>query len=847
MRLPDLPILEALPELRSALAGPGGAVLVAPPGAGKSTVVPPALLEEAWLAGRKILMLESRRLAARAVARRIAFLLGEGGVGGTVGYRMRGDTRVGPKTRIEVVTEGILTRMLQSDPALSAVGVVIFDEFHERSLPADLGLALALQARELLRPELRILVMSATLEGAPVAELLGGVPVVESHGRIHPVQTRWLARPPEGRIEAVASRTVRRALEETEGDVLVFLPGAGEIRRAQKLLVEGGLPAGTAVRRLHGSLSGEDQDRALAPSPEGERKVVLASAIAETSLTIEGVRVVVDSGWMRVPRFDPGTGMTRLETVRVTRDAADQRRGRAGRLAPGVCYRAWTKGEDRGLVPRRTPELMASDLAPLALDLAVWGAEPGELKWLDPPPEAGFRQARELLHDLEVLDRDGELTGHGRQVAETGLHPRLGHMLVRAREVGDLGTACDLAALLQERDPFLAEGRAPDADLRARVEALVSIRGGGRPRLPAGHRVARGRLAGVRREADRLRTRLGGQGGLQEPPDVSQVGLLTALAYPDRIARRREGERGRFLLRSGRGARFFESQSLEASEWIVPVEVEDRGKEARIFLAAPVEFSDLETHLRSAIQEEEVLAWDEGTERVRAERVRRIGAILHSDSAIHDPDPYRVALALAEGIRGRGLQVLPWGRDQVQLRERMHFLHRLQPEEWPPASEEALLAEMDEWLVPFLGGIRSLAGLKGVALEEALLSRLPHGAHGARADLERLAPSHLEVPSGSRILLDYSDSGAPALAVRLQEVFGLTETPRIGGGRVPVTMRLLSPAQRPVQVTTDLASFWRDAYFEVRKDLRGRYPKHAWPEDPLNAPPTRKTRRRDRG
>lgn len=859
--LPDLPVTPLLPGVVGALADPGRAVLVAPPGAGKTTVVPLALLEAPWLAGGKLVLLEPRRLAARAAAHRIAHLLGEPDVGGTVGYRIRMETRVGPGTRIEVVTEGVLTRMLQSDPTLEGVGAVLFDEFHERSLAAELGLALTLQSALLFRPDLRILVMSATLDAEPVAKVLGGAPVLRSEGRAHPVDTRWRSRPVEGWIEPAVTRTVRTALKETGGDVLVFLPGAGEIRRVERGLKEEGLPAGVTVHPLFGALSREAQDWALAGAPPGVRKVVLATSIAETSLTIEGVRVVVDSGRMRVPRFDPGTGMTRLDTVRVTRDAADQRRGRAGRTAPGVCYRLWTRGEERALIPQRTPEIREGDLAPLALELAAWGVDAETLRWLEPPPAGALGQARDLLEALGLLYPGGAITPRGREVSRLGVHPRVGNMLVRGRDMGAGRLACDIAALLGERDLIQGQDRAPDADLRLRVEVLRNHRRGrrGDPGLP-GHRVDRGGVARALKEARHLMRSLGlptgagagedatgGAGeGREEGSGGVGLGLLVALAYPDRIGVRRAGRRGRFLLRNGRGARFTEPQSLEGEEWLVAAEVEGRGREARIFRAAPLDPEEVEAHFASSIQECREVVWDEQGGRVQARRVRRLGALLLSSAPLDDVDPPTLAATLLHGIRweasrGRELQALPWGPETVQLRERLHFLHRLEGDRWPPTSTGDLLEGMEEWLLPFVDGMRSLDDLSRLDLKEALLSRL---GWEDRALLDRWAPTHVDVPSGSRIPVDYSDPAAPVLAVRLQEVFGMNETPRIGEGRVPLTLHLLSPARRPVQVTRDLESFWRDAYFQVRKDLRGRYPKHQWPEDPLQARAIRRLRPR---
>lgn len=841
-----LPVVDALPELRRALSSAGSAVLVAPPGAGKTTLVPLSLLGEEWLAGGRMVMLEPRRLAVRAAADRMARLLGEGGAGGRVGYRIRGETRVGPGTVIEVVTEGVLTRMLHSDPSLAGVGLVVFDEFHERSVHADLGLALALHSRSLLRPDLRVLVMSATLDADPVAALLGGAPVVRSEGRSYPVETRWRRQAVEGWIEPAVASAVVRALEETEGDVLAFLPGAGEIRRTARALSGAVLPAGTEIRPLFGDLTRADQDAAIAPGRPGRRKVVLATSIAETSLTIEGVRVVVDSGLMRVPRFDPGTGMSRLETMRVTRDSADQRRGRAGRTAPGVCYRLWTREEDRGLVLHRRPEILDADLAPLALDLSAWGAGPEELPWLDAPPTAGIAGARELLVELEALDASGAITGHGRALAELGVHPRLAHMLIRGRELGLGDLACDIAALLAERDPLRAEGRSPDADLRVRVELLRRAASGAatQPGTVQGQSVDRRALRQVAREAARLKrglgAALGGDRG-RGPALAEQTGILSAFAYPDRIARRREGERGRFLLRNGRGARFAEPQPLEGADWIVAIEVEGHGADARIFRAAPVSQADIEAHFAARIEEVSEVYWAADAGRVIARRRRTLGALTLGAAPLADPDPAAVATAVVGGVREAGIEVLPWTAETRQLRERLEFLHQLDPDAWPASSGAALETTLEEWLLPFLPGVRRLTDLRRVDLAAALLARLPWER---RSRLDDLAPTHLGVPSGSNVRIDYSDPEAPALAVRLQEVFGLERTPSVGGGRVPLTMKLLSPAQRPVQVTRDLASFWEDAYFEVRKELRGRYPKHHWPEDPRSAQPTRRTRPR---
>jgi ATP-dependent helicase HrpB len=829
-----LPIEEVLPALRAALATHTAAVLQAPPGAGKTTRVPLALLDEPWLGGRRVVMLEPRRIAARAAARYMAAALGEP-VGETVGYRVRMDTRVGPRTRVEVVTEGVLTRMLHHDPALEAYGLVIFDEFHERSLHADVGLALGLQAQSVLRDELRLLVMSATLDGAAVAALLGDAPVIASEGRAHPVETRYLPRRLDGPVEPALARAVDEALRVGGGDVLVFLPGVAEIRRAEARLAEAGPLPHVDVVPLYGDLDAAAQDRAIRPSPPGRRKVVLATSIAETSLTIEGVRAVVDSGRMRVPRFSPRTGMTRLETVPVTRASAEQRRGRAGRLGPGLCLRLWTEAEHAALLPHGAPEILEADLAPLALDLAAWGvADPAELDWIDAPPAAAHAQARELLRALGALDATGTLTPHGRRMAELPLHPRLAHLLLRGAALGRARLACELAALLAERDTLRGEATRANADLRLRLELL---RGGDRAQVQ-GMSVDRGALARVRAEARRWQRQLDVPDG---DADVEACGLLLAFAYPDRIGRRRPGAEGRYLLRNGRGAGFAEPQPLARAEWIVAADLAGQGRDSRIYLAAPVDGADVEEHFADQLEQEREVAWDPTARAVRAVRRERLGALVLREAPLREPDADAVLAALLDGIRREGLGLLPWSRETHQLRERLEFLHRAAPAEWPPASDEALLRGLEGWLAPALHGLRRADELRRVDLGEALRSLLDWRQ---RAALDEMAPTHLEVPSGSRVAIDYTDPAAPVLAVRLQEVFGLTRTPHIAGGRVPLTLHLLSPARRPVQVTRDLESFWRGTYFEVRKDLKGRYPRHYWPDDPLAATPTHRARPR---
>ncbi|MDB4896264.1 MAG: ATP-dependent helicase HrpB, partial [Firmicutes bacterium] len=704
-------------------------------------------------------------------------------------------------------------------------GAVIFDEFHERSLHADLGLALALQSQALLREDLRILVMSATLEPAPVAALLGDAPVLTSEGRSFSVETHYVNVPADVRIESAVARAVIGALRADDGDILVFLPGAGEIRRVAALLGEADLGRGVNVLPLYGGLPQYAQDDALEPAAPGERKVVLATAIAETSLTVEGVRVIIDSGLMRVPRFSPRTGMTRLETVPVSRASADQRRGRAGRLGPGVCYRLWPERDDRGLAARSTPEILEADLAPLALELAAWGvSDPAELLWLDAPPAAALAQARELLRQLGALAADGAITAHGRQMADLGLHPRLAHMLLRAVPLRLGSLACELAALLSERDILPGER---DGDLRHRIDA---VRGFGY------HSVDFDAIRRIKTEADRWKQAL--RLPPRDVPDDEATGLLLAFAYPDRIAQRRPG--GGFLLRNGRGARFAQPQPLANQEYIVAADLDDQGPESRIFLGAPVSLGDLERHVADQIIVESLVAWDPGAQAVRARRRERLGALVLLEAPIANPDPEEALAALLQGIRSTGLELLPWTKSARQLQERLIFMHRFEPG-WPDASDAALAATVGDWLAPHLYGMRSRDNLQRLKLAEILGGLL---SWAQREALDEGAPTHMAVPSGSRIPIDYSDPTTPVLAVRLQELFGLAQTPRIAHGRVPLTLHLLSPARRPVQVTQDLASFWQNAYFAVRKDLRGRYPKHYWPEDPLAATPTSRTRPR---
>lgn len=842
-----LPIDSVLPELLAALVAHSAAVLQAPPGAGKSTVVPLALLDEPWMRGKRLIMLEPRRLAARAVAQRMARSLGEE-VGRTVGYRMRMDTRVSGATRIEVVTEGVLTRMLQSDPALEGIAALIFDEFHERSLQADLGLALTLDARENLAPDLKLLMMSATLDGAAVAKLLDDAPIVTSAGRMFPVESRFVGsglpmipgahalragHGPAAHGDAIrfVAQIVERALREEEGDVLVFLPGAGEIRRVQGLLDA----SGARVLPLYGDLSAADQDSVLMPARTGERKVVLATNIAETSLTIEGVRVVVDSGLVRRSMFDPATGMGRLETQRISRASADQRQGRAGRLEAGVCYRAWSEGAHTSLAAFTPPEIATADLAPLALDLANWGVRDAvTLRWLDAPPAAMLASARDLLKRLDALDENGVITSHGREMSQLGVHPRLAHMLIEAGELDAVPLAADLAALLSERD--LLRG-AKDPDVRSRLELLQVRSGEGT--------ADKGALTRVRRMSQDLVRQLARHEGSTA---TASAGELLAFAYPDRIGRRRGGDDGSYTLASGRGAKFAEPHSLSRAEFIVAVDLDDRDRDARILLAAPLARAEIDQHLSDRLERAQEVSWDSRTQAVVAREVVRLDALVLEEKPLREPPAGAREIAMLTGIRELGIAALPWTPETRDLQARMEFVRTLQGgvgesrgDAWPNVSDGHLLSTLDEWVSPWLEGVTRKDHLARIPLGDALRALLSWEQQKA---LDALAPSHLEVPTGSRIRIDYLDESAPAVSVRLQEVFGLERTPLIGGGRVPITFKLLSPARRPVQVTRDLASFWRGAYAEVRKDLRGRYPRHYWPENPLEAEPVRGVRRR---
>ena len=807
-----LPVHEALPELKATLAARNAAVLVAPPGAGKTTVVPLELLAEPWTAGGKVVLLEPRRLAARAAAERMAATLGER-VGDTVGFRVRMQSKVSARTRIEVVTEGVFTRMLLADPELPGVACVIFDEFHERSLDADLGLALARDAQRLLREDLRILVMSATLDGAAVARLLDDAPVIESLGRMFPVETHYLGRDPVARLEDQVVRAVERGLAEQPGSLLVFLPGQGEILRVAERLAERVRRPDIEIAPLYGALDPRAQDQAIQPAPDGKRKVVLATSIAETSLTIQGVRVVIDSGVARVPRYDPASGVTRLATIRVSRAAADQRRGRAGRTEPGACYRLWDEAETRALPAYADPEILDADLSGLALDLARWGAkDAADLDFLDPPPVAAFNEARALLERLEALDHDGVLTAHGRALADMPLAPRLAHMILKAAETGQAPRAARIAALITERT---LGGR--DADLRHRLEGLE------RDRSPRA------------RDAKALADRWAGMTGKPGRGEAISDGLLLAYAYPERIAKARGGH-GEFQLVTGRGAFLEPTDALAREPWLAVAELGGGDRRDRVLLAAPLEPAELAAFADQYAVEERLE--ETGGGRLRAKRITRLGKLTIREEIDDSPDPDLIARALADRVRRDGLKVLPWGDAARSLRERAHFLHARDPA-WPDLSDAALLADLDGWLLPVLHGLRGLNALKADVLDGALRTLIPWDQQ-RRLDAE--TPARWSAPTGNSFTIDYAAEGGPRVEVRVQEVYGLAVHPTVAG--VPLTLSLLSPAHRPIQTTKDLPGFWKGSWKDVRADMRGRYPRHLWPEDPATAQPTARAKPR---
>ncbi len=832
MRLKQgLPVEEVLDELGRALETKGSAVLCAAPGAGKTTLVPPFLFDAPFLKGGKTLILEPRRIAARASACRVAALLGES-VGRTVGYRTRLDSKTSAATRIEFLTEGILTRMIQDDPALEGVALLVFDEFHERSVNADLGLALSLEAKGALREDLRILVMSATLDAERVAGLLDDAPVVSSKGRLFEIETVYLGRRRELRLEDEMAKAIGRALSMAQGDVLAFLPGEGEIRRTMSAL---GTPEGCAVMPLYGNLTPEAQDAALQPDRSGRRKIILATSIAETSLTVEGVRIVVDSGLMRVPRFNPRSGMGSLETLKVSKASAEQRRGRAGRLGPGLCLRLWSAPEQEGLAPFNTPEIMEADMAPLALELANWGVEPmaarESMRWLDPPPAPQMAAACDLLKDLGALDASGRISEHGRKLLKMPLHPRLAHMVSKAAGAGGGAgaLASEMAALLSERD--IAKGT--NSDIRERLGAR-SASSGLHIDPNAKRRIAEA-AAQIRRVAGIKRDSFG-------DAELEMAGVLLGFAYPDRIGMWRRPNSGEYALSNGKGAKLRKGDPLGANQFIVAAQSEGPESSATVFIAAPLDVDDVEKHFHELLSERVEVSWDESFHGVSAAKIERLGDLVLAKRPMSTGVPReKIAEAFMEGLRKEGLARIPWPESCAPFRARVNFLRKHLGEDWPDMTDEGLLATLEDWLLPFLGDAMRVEHLKRVPLREALDSLIDHKQ---RQSLGKLAPERLEVPSGSHVKIDYDAPDAPAVSVKLQELFGLQETPRLAGGKAPITFRILSPSMRPVQVTQDLAGFWRESYFLVRKDMRGRYPKHDWPENPLEAVAHRGVKRR---
>jgi len=835
MLLPQLPISHTVPELKSALAK-GSAVLTAPPGSGKTTIVPLTLLDEPWLAGKKILILEPRRLAARAAAARMASLLGEK-VGQTVGYQIRFDRQISQATRIEVLTEGILTRRIQNDADLDGVGLIIFDEFHERTIHADLALALCIDLGQ-VKEDLRLLVMSATLDTPPIARLLGDVPVITGEGQSHEVRIEYLEREATGRISDITAAGVRRVVQEQSGDVLVFLPGTGEIKEVQRQLSDEPAFHDILLSPLFGDLSQGDQDRALLPDPAGRRRVILATSIAETSLTIEGIGCVVDSGWSRRPRFEPSNGLSTLTTIRVSKAAAHQRAGRAGRLGPGYCLRLWTKGEQHGLTPFHPPEIVAVDLASLALELALWGVSaPQALRWLDPPRSGPYQQARELLLSLEAINESGRITDTGKQLAALPIHPRLGHMLLMAQEMGQVPLACDIAAILSERDIVKRDGRPPSADLGIRQRLLelwrqkgdaAVIREGGDPAICR-------RVDSVTRGWQRLISCKNG------PRNLDEIGNLLVYAYPDRIARRRPHQQDQYLLATGRGALLPPADPLAASEYLVVPQLDAGQKEGRIFLAEPLTLAELKQHHQTLLAESQEVYWDDASAKVVATRRLCWGKIVIEEKPLTKVAPEEISAAMLTGIRRMGLECLAWDREARQFQARVHCLRGRQPDtDWPDLSDSRLQGDLD-WLEPYLVGITTAEQLKEIDLQEIFNAML---GWSMQQKLAQDAPSSISVPSGSKIRIEYRMEEPPLLAVRIQEMFGQATTPTICAGKVVLLLHLLSPARRPIQITSDLAGFWQRSYPEVKKELKGRYPKHPWPDDPLAATATRTVKRK---
>ncbi|MBI4275096.1 MAG: ATP-dependent helicase HrpB [Rhizobiales bacterium] len=827
-----LPIDIALPQLTAALRAGNAAVLVAPPGAGKTTRVPLVLADENWAHEQKILVLEPRRLAARAATARMAATLGES-VGDTVGLRVRFGSKVSRRTRIEVVTEGIFTRMILDDPGLSGVAAVLFDEFHERSLDADLGLALARDVQTGLRDDLKLLVMSATLDGARVASLLGDAPVIESQGRAFPVETRYLGRDARLGIERQIADAVTRALAIDPGSILVFLPGAAEIRRTQTLLRDRIADSMVDVVALFGALDAREQDRAIEPAIPGRRKIVLATSIAETSLTIEGVRIVVDSGLARVPRYEPDVGVTRLETVRVSRAATDQRRGRAGRTEPGICYRLWDEPQTASLEPYTRPEILSADLSAFALDLAQWGVtDPGKLDFLDPPPSVAFTEAKSLLIELGAVDAAGRITEEGRKLRALPLPPRLARMVVDAAGEGESVRAAEIAAILTERGLG-----GDDPDLAHRLDGFHRDRS---PRAEDARRMAK-RWAEVATTSSPSPIAGEGRGGGRDG-NIS-VGVMLARAYPERIAKNRGGGSGAFLLANGRGANVDPASALAREPYLAVAELAGSAAQGRVVLAAKITIAEIEAWFAERIESRDDVTFDMVGEALRTRQLRRLGALTLAEAPLPLAPNADTAHVLVLGIAQVGIDRLPWTKALRQWRDRIMFLRRAEGEEWPDLSDAALTTTLTEWLSPLLMDKTALAQLSADDLESALHALVPWSL---RRRLETEAPTHFEAPTGTRVAIDYEAEEGPKVAIRVQELFGLDRHPAIAAGKLPLILELLSPAHRPVQVTRDLPGFWRGSYAAVRAEMKGRYPRHPWPDDPIAAPATRRAKPRSR-
>jgi ATP-dependent helicase HrpB len=833
-----LPIDDALPALTAALRHRHAAVLVAPPGAGKTTRVPLVLFEEPWAAGKKILVLEPRRLAARAAAERMAATLKQS-VGETVGLRVRFGSKVSRRTRIEVVTEGIFTRLILDDPSLDGIAAVLFDEFHERSLDADLGLALARDVQLGLRDDLKLLAMSATLDGARVARLLGDAPVIESEGRAFPVETRYLGRDTREPIERQVAGAAARALRAEPGSALVFLPGQAEIRRTETMLKERIDDPTVDVVTLYGALDAQTQDRAIAPAPKGQRKVVLATSIAETSLTIQGVRIVIDCGLARVPRFEPDVGDTRLETVRVSRASADQRRGRAGRIEPGVCYRLWDEPQTASLEAYARPEILAADLSGLLLDLAQWGtADPATLAFLDPPPAGALTEARALLVELGAIDAQGRITDEGRKLRKLPLPPRLARMLVDAAAFGQGQRAADIAAILSERGLG-----GDDIDLAHRLDQFRrdrSRRGEDARRMAKRWAEDAGAESSPRAGSAPSPVYGGGVGRRPMPSENLSAGAILSLAYPDRIARSRGGN-GAFLLANGRGANVDPASALAREPFLAVAELSGTAAQGRILTAAAITLEEIEERFADKIESREEISFDPGSASLRGRRSERLGAIALAERPFPVASAPEAATKLAEGIVRIGLNRLPWSKPLQQWRDRVMFLRRAEGDEWPDLSDTGLAGSAAEWLVPMLDGKTALSQVGADELSTAIQALLPWPL---KRRLDEEAPTHFSAPSGSSVPIDYEAEEGPKLSIRVQELFGLDRHPSIARDKVQLVVELLSPAHRPVQVTRDLPGFWRGSYAAVKTEMRGRYPRHPWPDDPLHAPATRRAKPR---